>query len=66
MTPDALKVLRELSPAARAMRLVELSEVMVGGRSFELGVVIEHRLAAVLRRLADAGFTVTHEVIPIR
>lgn len=64
MAPNTLKVLRELSPAAKAMRLSELSEMMVSGRPFELGVVIEHRLAAALQTLADAGYLVTQEAIP--
>ena len=41
MAPSALKVLRELSPAAKNMPLAELAKMIVSGRSFELGLVIE-------------------------
>lgn len=64
IAPHALRVLRTLSPAAKRMSLVKLSEMMAGGRAFELGVVVEHRLTSVLRELADAGYTVISEVIP--
>jgi hypothetical protein len=64
MAPSALKVLRELSPAAKNMPLAELAKMIVSGRSFELGLVIEHRLAATLQALADVGFLVTQESLP--
>lgn len=61
--PNAIEVLRELSPAAKSMRLAELSRTMISGRPFELGMVPAHRLAATLRTLADAGYLVIQEVV---
>jgi len=64
MTSDALKVLRGLSRAAKAIPLVELSKMMVSGQSFELGVVIEYKLAGTVRELLDAGYMVIQEPRP--
>lgn len=44
------------------MSLTELSEVVVTGRPFVIGMVIEHKLTATLRMLADARYAVTQEV----
>lgn len=64
MVPSAMKVLRKLSPAAENMPLDELAKWMVSGRPFELGLVIEHKLATTLQALADAGYSVTQEALP--
>jgi hypothetical protein len=64
MALNALEVLRDLSPSAKAIPVVELSKMMVSGRSFELGAVMEYRLAATVQALADAGYSVTQKALP--
>lgn len=64
MTPSALKVLRKLSPAAKNISLTELEKVLVSGRPFELGLVIEHRLAVIRQALVGAGYFVTQGAFP--
>ncbi|QBE66555.1 SMI1/KNR4 family protein [Pseudoduganella lutea] len=60
-TLQALKVLRELSPLAKAMSLVDLMNIFSGNRSFNFGLVAELRRAETLPGLVDAGFLVTQE-----
>ena len=61
LAPDALKVLREVSPLAKKMGLVDLSASLAEGRPFELGVVVEYERAKLSRELQQAGFLVTTE-----
>jgi hypothetical protein len=61
ITPHALKVLRDASPAARGMSLAQLLEMMAGGRPFDLGLIAEHARILTSRQLEHAGFIVTNE-----
>lgn len=64
MALNALEVLRGLSPPAKAIPVVELSKMMVSGRSFEVGVIMQYRLEATVQALEDAGYSVTQKVLP--
>lgn len=57
----ALSVLRALSPAAKAMRLVELTHVLASGQIFDLGAIPEHARAAMQRQLEQAGFVAAED-----
>jgi len=61
VTPHALSVLRALSPTAKGMGLVELSQVLAGGQAFDLGAIPAHAHADIQRQLAQAGFVVEQE-----
>lgn len=63
VSPRALNVLRGLSPPAKDMSIVELSNVFAGNQPFDLGFVAEHRRLETARQLADAGFIVMQEAV---
>jgi len=64
ISSHALRVLRDLSPAAKEMSLTELSNTIAGGTPFDLGVIQEYKRMDVVRLLTDAGFTVDQEAVP--
>lgn len=63
VAPYALKVLRDVSPLARKMRLADVSASMAKGRPFEMDVVVEYQRAHLSRELLQAGFLVTIETV---
>ena len=61
VTAHALSALRALSPAAKAMRLVDLSHVLASGHIVDLGDVPAYARAAMQRQLEQAGFVAAED-----
>lgn len=50
-------------PSAAIVPVAELSMILVGGRSFELGAVPEYKLAVTAQTLMDAGYVLIQEAV---